>query len=219
MSYFEFHCHTAPYSKDAGAKLDSVIKRCEKRGVRGITITDHDEMEGAFQLKSMAPDWLDVIVGEEINTSAGEIIGIFLKEKIRPGLSPKETLAEIKRQGGISVIPHPFDRFRHKVLATSELEKNIHAIDAIEIFNARNLLMEDNQKAADFAKKHGKPVICASDAHFIGEYGRTVMEGIDHSSPETFMRTLNQENFRLRKSSILFHILTKYMKAINRMKK
>lgn len=219
MPYFEFHCHTSPYSKDAGATLENIIKRCKRRDIRGIAITDHDEIEGAFQLKSMAPNWLHVIIGEEINTSAGEIIGIFLKEKIQPGLSLEATLTQIKQQGGISIVPHPFDRFRKKVLEISELEKNIHSVDVIEIFNARNLLAADNQKAAAFAKNHGKPVICAGDAHFIGEYGRTVMAGIDHSTPETFMHTLNQENFRLRKSSIFFHVLTKCMKVTNRLKK
>lgn len=219
MSYFEFHCHTTPYSKDAGATLEGIIKKCEKRKVHSITITDHNEVEGAFRLKSIAPNWLDIIVGEEINTSDGEIIGIFLKEKIQPGLSPRETLLEIKNQGGISVVPHPFDRFRHNVLKTSELEKNIHSIDVIEIFNARNLLSADNKKAEEFAKKYNKPVIFASDAHFIGEYGRTIMDGIDSSAPETFMRTLNQASFKFHKASLCFHALTKYMKIVNRMKK
>lgn len=219
MSYFEFHCHTAPYSKDAGATLESIIKKCEKQKVSSITITDHNEIEGALKLKSIAPDWLTVIIGEEINTSDGEIIGIFLKEKIQPGLSPRETLLEIKNQGGISVVPHPFDRFRRNVLTISELEKNIHSIDIIEIFNARNLLSVDNQKAEDFTKKHKKPIIYGSDAHFVGEYGRTVMSGIDSSAPEKFMRTLNQANFKFHKAHLLFHIFTKYMKIVNRMKK
>lgn len=217
-SFFEFHCHTSPYSRDAGAKLDTIVRRCRERGVRGIAITDHDETEGAFRLRSMAPDWLDVVIGEEINTSAGEIIGIFLKEKIPPGLSPEETLARIRRQGGISVVPHPFDRFRHKVLDPLELERNIDGIDAIEIFNARNLLEADNIKASDFARRFDKPVICASDAHFIGEYGRTVMEAIDWKSPASFMQSLDRVNFRMKKSSVFFHALTKYAKLRNRPK-
>ncbi len=218
-SFFEFHCHTTPYSKDAGAKLDDIIKRCERRNIRSIAITDHDEIEGALRLKSIAPPWLNVVLGEEINTSAGEIIGIFLKKKIPPGLSPEETLAEIKKQGGISVVPHPFDRFRSKVLKASEIKKNVHAIDIIETFNARNLLEADNKKAEEFAEIYEKPCICGGDAHFIGEYGRTVIANIDCSGPETFLRSLHRENFKLRKSSLTFHLLTKYMKIVSSFQK
>lgn len=216
MSYFEFHCHTAPYSKDAGASLENVIQRCITQQVSGIAITDHNEIAGALRLRSMAPSGLTVIIGEEINTSAGEVIGLFIQEKIPAGLTPQATLEAIKRQGGITIVPHPFDRLRKRVLATAELEKNLHLIDAIEVFNARNVFQSDNQKASQFVERYGKTPICASDAHFAGEYGKTLMSGIDFTSATNFLQSLDRKNFQEKSSSLIYHLLTKCKKFQNK---
>jgi predicted metal-dependent phosphoesterase TrpH len=209
--FFEFHCHSN-FSSDANVSLDAIIEKYKRKGISGIALTDHDIITGAFALKAIAPDWLTVIVGEEINTSAGEIIGLFLKEVIRPGLSLQETIFEIKKQGGLVMLPHPFDRLRKKRLIYSEIEKNIDNIDIIEVFNARNVFESDNRKAVQFAKKWNKTTICGSDAHFLSEYGKTVAEIDDYIEPQNFLQSLKNANFKIHRASLFFHLATKYVK-------
>jgi hypothetical protein len=212
---FEFHCHSN-YSKDSGIKIEDIIKACEKSGVTGLALTDHNEISGALELKRIAPAWLKVIVGEEIETSEGEIIGIFLKEKINPGMSPNETFSEIRKQGGLIVIPHPFDRLRSKKMPNREIEKYINNFDAIETFNARNVFEGDNKKAREFAENNHKPQICGSDAHFFGEYGKTFMKNIDCQGSQEFLESLKKAEFVEKKASLFFHLMTKYKKITNK---
>src|SRR5690606_3298386 len=91
-----------------------------------VGITDHNEIKGAQEFKKFLEKFgIKVIVGEEIFSSKGEIIGLFLSEKIEPGMSPRDTMLEIKKQGGLVYIPHPYDEKRYKtVLAEEEIEKN-----------------------------------------------------------------------------------------------
>lgn len=217
MGYFEFHCHSR-YSPDAGASLDQIVARAKIHEVTGIALTDHDTIDGALLLKKSAPDWLTVVIGEEINTTAGEIIGLFLKEWIAPGQTPEATIAAIKRQGGLVIAPHPCDRLRKKRITATALEKHIHDFDAIENFNARNVFSADNSKAEALIERFGKTAIAASDAHFQGEYGHTIMRNVDPSSPQAFLQSLKYENFQMRKAPLLYHGLTKYMKMLNRLK-
>lgn len=212
-NFFEFHCHTS-YSSDGGAKIEDIIEVCRKKGISGIAIIDHNRIDGVLALKKIAPDWLTVIVGEEIKTVRGEIIGIFLNEKISPGLSIKETVLEIKKQGGLVILPHPFDRLRSKKIPLEEIKKNIDQFDIIETFNARNIFKSDNKKAQDFAKIKNKIPICGSDAHFIGEYGKTLIRNLDYSNPREFLKSLQKTTFIEHKAPLFYHLVTK-LKKIN----
>lgn len=208
---FEFHCHSN-YSKDGGASIENIIGICKKSGVTGIALTDHNEISGALELKKIAPEWLNVIAGEEIETSEGEIIGIFLNEKIMHGMPLEKTISEIKKQGGLTVLPHPFDRLRSKKIPDDNVENYADYFDIIEIFNARNIFKSDNKKARDLARTKNKISICGSDAHFIGEYGRTLVKNINSKCPREFLESLRKADFIERKTSILFHFMTKYKK-------
>lgn len=213
-NFFEFHCHTS-YSEDGGAKIKNLIEICRKSGVSGIAITDHDKIDGALALKKMAPQNLNIVIGEEINTIQGEIIGLYLDEKINSELSLKKTIQKIKEQGGLVIIPHPFDRLRSKRLPLEEIKNNLAEIDIIETFNARCVFSEDNEKAEEFAKKNNKLAISGSDAHFIGEYGKTLIKNINCQDPQNFLESLKKASFQTHKASIFFHFLTKFKKLTN----
>ncbi|MBC7261726.1 MAG: PHP domain-containing protein, partial [Chloroflexi bacterium] len=108
----DLHIHTC-YSPDSLTSLEAVIAAALERGLGALAITDHNAIEGALALQRMAP--FPVIVGEEILTAEGDIIGLFLQELIPPKLTPAQTIARIREQGGVVYIPHPFD-FRRSAL-------------------------------------------------------------------------------------------------------
>ena len=166
----DLHCHTEA-SHDCVTPLDVIPARLIARGTHVQAITDHDEIWGAQKLKQMVAEneqWtgkLTIIVGEEISTSEGEIIGLFLKEKIPPGLSPEDTVKAIKEQGGLVDIPHGFDPLKRHRLRPTARERIADQIDIIEVFNARISNVKWNEAARQWAADHTKLMATGSDAH------------------------------------------------------
>ncbi len=173
MPRTDLHIHTH-HSPDSNASAASIVHRCLKRGLDFIAITDHNTIEGVEEVQRIAP--FTVIVGEEIKSAGGDIIGLFLQEEISPLLSPIETAEAIKAQGGLVMVPHPFDRLRSSALGQSHMEEILSLVDIIESFNAHNLFDWDNQKARNFASQHGLPEAVVSDAHSPLELGHTYLE-------------------------------------------
>ncbi len=168
----DFHIHTY-WSRDSMSSPRDVLKMAYKKGLRVIAITDHNEIGGALETAKEARLLgidIEVIIGEEIKTSRGDIIGLFLTEKIRKGLSPEETIDLIKEQGGIVVVPHPFDRKGRGALGEYTV-KIAHRIDFIEVENGRTPSY-NNKKAKIFSERHGIPGIGGSDAHWFREVGK-----------------------------------------------
>jgi predicted metal-dependent phosphoesterase TrpH len=186
----DLHVHTR-YSEDSISPPEKIVEHCLKVGIDCLAITDHNEISGAFEIKRIAP--FKVILGEEILTSQGEIIGYFLTEKIPPHLSPEETVARIKAQGGLACIPHPYDRFRSGAkLRNHALDKILPEIDLIEVFNSRTMLLRDSARALEFAQKHALPGTAGSDAHIVQEVGSTYMEIPEFNDAEQFRQALRQ---------------------------
>jgi hypothetical protein len=131
-----------------------------------------------------------LITGEEILTPEGEIIGLFLKETITPGLSPEETIRLIHAQGGLACIPHPFDHFRSSAMQLKTLERIAPLIDIIEAANARTLPMQDLSRPQEFARQYNKPMGAGSDSHSPEEIGRAFVELRDFSGPDDFLKAL-----------------------------
>lgn len=158
----DLHIHSK-YSFDSIMDPKKIIKVAKKRGLNGVAITDHNTIKGGLEAKKINedPDFL-VIVGSEISTEAGDITGLFLKEEIRSRNS-REVIEEIKKQGGIVVLPHPYRGHKLNV----EL---INKVDLIEGFNARSSKVE-NEKSGNLAEKYDKPAVAGSDAHFASEIG------------------------------------------------
>lgn len=138
-------------------------------GLDGLAVTDHNTMEAVERAKWVAEDGFLVIPAMEIDTTEGQIIGLFLSDPIDPWQSPGATIDAIHRQGGIALTPHPFDSLREG-LAT--IHDHADELDAIETINSRCLLDQYNQRAAEFAAEHDLPATGGSDAHFATEVGQ-----------------------------------------------
>ncbi|HEX5506865.1 MAG TPA: PHP domain-containing protein, partial [Thermomicrobiales bacterium] len=136
MMKLDLHMHTH-HSRDCTIPTAEVIRLCRRRGLDGIAVTDHNTLAGGLEAVALAPAGFTVIPGEEVKSSEGEIIGLFLREEIPAGLSPEETAARIRAQDGIVVVPHPFDPIRTSPLKTPALERLVAAglVDAIEVLN------------------------------------------------------------------------------------
>jgi len=158
----DLHCHSY-YSPDAISSPEDLIKTALEKGLDGVAITDHDTTAG-WQEAIKAAQKLNafLILGEEIRTKQGDILGLFLKKEVKgKGDDPLQVIKKIKNQGGIVVIPHPFhflEKFKGNLTEYKDL------IDGIEVFNSRALFGND-KKALDFAKKHNLAKIASSDAH------------------------------------------------------
>ena len=171
LAFADFHCHTR-YSRDSRLTEDRFIGLALERGLTHVAVTDHDTVEGAIAVRDRArelgvADRLTVILGEEVSSADGEIIGLFIESTIPPGLSAEETADAIHAQGGLVSVPHPFDPFRRSHIRPEPLEHLAASrrIDAMEVFNSRVTLPRHNQQAAEFAARYGIPGVACSDSH------------------------------------------------------
>jgi predicted metal-dependent phosphoesterase TrpH len=161
MYKIDLHTHSI-ISYDGGIVPQEYERLLQTKVLDVIAITDHNEISLAQRLhKSLGGQ---IIVGEEIGTKDGEIIGLFLQEKVSPGGSVLETIGEIAQQGGIVYVPHPFEVFR-KGLKQEHVEKAADKIDIIEVFNGRGRWRNKNALAEAFAQKHALARAASSDSH------------------------------------------------------
>lgn len=187
----DLHMHTH-HSKDCVIPTAQVLHICKARGMGGVAITDHDTLAGGLEAVKIAPPGLLVIPGEEIKSSEGEIIGLFLFEEIPPGLTPEETATRIRDQGGVVIVPHPFDPLRRSPLRTPALERLVAAglVDAIEVLNARMALKSHNLRGAEFAARHNLPGTAGSDGHSRPEYAHAYIEIEPFANRDEFVANL-----------------------------
>jgi len=179
----DLHIHTL-YSSDCLTSLDKIIKVCRQKKIEALAVCDHHTLEGAYQLKKIAPPWLKIIVGEEITTPAGEMLAFFIKKCIPKNLSPQEVISQVKKQGGLIGLPHPFDRIRRSKsigFKKETLRFLINQLDFIEVFNSRTQFQKDNHLAYLTAEKHHLVQTVGSDSHSAGEIGRALLEINDFS--------------------------------------
>ncbi|MBE0480571.1 MAG: PHP domain-containing protein [Dehalococcoidia bacterium] len=199
----DLHVHTC-YSKDSTSRPDEIVAHCLSSGINCLAITDHDTIAGALEMERRAP--LKIIVGEEILTTRGELIGLFLHEHVPGHLSPEDTVKRIKAQGGLVLVPHPFDRFRpHSRLQRRALDRIASDLDLVEIFNARTMLLQDSNRASRFASSLGLPGTAGSDAHVVREIGRTFMELADFNGAENFKHALTGCRISMARTSPVVH--------------
>ncbi len=202
----DFHMHT-DYSPDSIMSPQSMVDRCVKVGLNCIAVTDHNTVQGALEVQRIAP--FRVIIGEEINSTDGEITGLFLSEGIPRDLTPLETAQRIKEQGGLVSIPHPFDSLRRSVITSSALEAIIPYADIVEVFNSRNSWDSANQRAHELAVEHGLLTSGVSDSHTTWELGRTYVEMPDFDgTPEGFKEALAQGTIVAKKTNPLIHVVS-----------
>lgn len=205
----DLHIHTC-YSPDSRTPLEKIIDQCLNKGINCIAVSDHNTIEGALKLKKMAP--FTIIVAEEIMTSSGELMGMFLTREIPRGLSAEETIMIIKSQGGLVNIPHPFGRwpmYDSKKLISPEI---ISQVDLIEAFNSRAPFSFSSSKALQLALKYSLPISAGSDAHTPGEIGKAYVEMPEFSNAPDFLLSLSQGRIIGHKSSPLIHFASTWAK-------
>ncbi len=206
----ELHVHTK-YSYDSCTLLHEIIEACKKKKIDVLAIADHNEIRGAFRLQKIAP--FQVIVGQEILTREGEIVGLFLKESISSGYSMDETIKRIKKQGGLSYLPHPFDMTTRKTSISSDfLGQIVEKVDIIEVYNGRTIFSSDNKKALSLAKDKNKLMGVGSDAHTKYELGRNYLLMQEFETPGQFLDSLRKAKLVKRPVMSWVFLITKWQR-------
>ena len=209
--HVDLHMHT-DHSPDCATPVDTLLDTAKKVGLDAIAITDHNEVSGALEARERA-DGIKVIVAEEVKTAdQGEVIGLFIEEKIPRGLTLQETIAEIRRQGGLVYVPHPFDRM-HAVPDYEHMLAVVSDIDAIEVFNPRVAFSAFNEEAARFAAKYRVVAGAGSDSHVAQGLGSVKIRMHDFDGPEEFLESLRDADIVRKKQSLLYVQALKFIQT------
>jgi len=169
----ELHTHSS-LSHDGRDPIELLLEQARAVGLDALAVTDHDELEASLRAAELAPDYgLVGIPGMEVTCEAGHVLALGITEAIPPGLSFATTLDRIREQGGLAVVPHPFQESRHGVL--DKISKaELATADAIEVYNSRLVTGHSNRQAERFARRRGLPMTAGSDAHIAEMVGQAV---------------------------------------------
>jgi len=209
----DLHMHT-DHSMDCATPVEVLLATARDQGLGAIAVTDHNEVSGALEAQAKAARFgVKVIVGEEVKTaSQGEVIGLFLQERIPRGLTLQETVAEIKRQGGLVYVPHPFDRM-HAVPDYEHLLGIIDDVDAIEVYNPRVAIGSFNEEAQRFAAKYRIVAGAGSDSHVAAGLGSVRIRMRDFDGPEEFLESLRHAAILTKPGTLLYVQALKFLET------
>lgn len=211
----DLHTHSS-VSPDGGISLSQYRKTLETGLLDYIAITDHNRIDFATHAKEQLGD--RIIVGEEIMTDSGEIVGLFLNKPIRPGLSPEATIAAINAQNGLVYIPHPFETLR-KGLHPATLESIQNEVDIIEVCNGRAFLQNSYQQALIWAKINKVAIAASSDAHGPKGLGRTHTILSETPNRDNLVALLAKGSLRTRWPTVRGLLYPKYHKIRKKLTK
>jgi predicted metal-dependent phosphoesterase TrpH len=215
----DLHMHT-DHSGDCATPVEVLLQTARDRGLGAIAITDHNEVSGALEAREIAKgmDDLKVIVGEEVYTAGqGEVIGLFLKEKIPKGLTMDETIAAIREQGGLVYVPHPFDRF-HSVPDYEHLLDIVEEVDLLEVFNPRVALTAFNEEAVRFAGKYRIIPAAGSDSHVAQGLGSVRQRIHDFDGPAEFLEAMRDADITRKHKNLVYVQTLKFLQTTGRPK-
>ena len=187
------HIHTN-YSFDSNTTPDELLETARQRGVHCLAITDHDEIDGALEARELGG--VQIIVGEEISSADGHIIGLFLRERIPPGLPVEETAERIRAQGGLVLVPHPFAALCRDSLHADALERLLPWVDAVEVHNAQNPLPWENLRALRLARRHGLTQYVGDDTHIRGYLAACYQRLPEFDGPAGFLTALRNADLQ-----------------------
>jgi len=221
-SFVDLHAHSSA-SFDSLADPPRLVQRARQLGLTHLAITDHERIDGARRAMALGGEGLQVIVGEEICSRDGDLIGLFLEEPVPPGLDAAQTAQAIRDQGGIVGLPHPFDSFRSSGGSRADREEGRLAelaaiVDYVETHNAR-AYRDANPRAAAFAAHHGLPGVASSDAHSVMELGvaSTVLPG-PFSDAQGLLALLPEAQLMPGRASYYVRLWTPMAKAVQRLR-
>jgi len=215
----DLHMHT-DHSGDCATPVDVLLQTARDRDLGAIAITDHNEVSGALEARRIAEqmDDIKVIVAEEVKTAEqGEVIGLFLEEKIPKGLTMAETIAEIRAQGGLVYVPHPFDRF-HSVPDYEHLLDIVEEIDLLEVFNPRVALTAFNEEAVRFARKYRIVPAAGSDSHVAQGLGSVRQRIHDFDGPAEFLEAMRDADITRKHKNLVYVQTLKFLQTTGRRK-
>ncbi|HEX5396272.1 MAG TPA: PHP domain-containing protein [Candidatus Limnocylindria bacterium] len=214
--FADFHIHTR-FSRDSILSEEKFIRVALERGLTHVAVTNHNNVEGAVAVRDKVAelgvaDRLTVILGEEVSTADGEVVGLFLERTIPRGLSADATADAIHAQGGLVSIPHPFDPFRASHIREEPLNRLAQAgkIDAVEVYNSRVTFQRHNQQAAEFALRHSIPGIAASDSHSSFEIAMSFNSLPPFGSAAELKQILPVNDWHGSRSTVLIHLTTRW---------
>ena len=197
MIRVDLHVHSSA-SPDCNIEPERVAARCRRLGLAPVFLTDHNTIAGAAQLRAGSER---VVAGEEVMTTEGELIGLFLERPVPSGLTPIETALEIKAQGGLVYLEHPYDSFRRH-LSESSIESLADLIDIVEVFNGRSE-ERDNRRAEDLCVILDAAPGAGSDAHSLREIGSGHVEMEDFEGAQDFLAKLRGAKIVKRRRKLL----------------
>ncbi len=215
----DLHMHT-DHSPDCATPVEVLLETARDRGLGAIAITDHNEVSGALEARRIAEgmDDIKVIVAEEVKTAEqGEVIGLFLEEKIPKGMTMAETIAAIRAQGGLVYVPHPFDRF-HSVPDYEHLLEMVEEIDVLEVFNPRVALTAFNEEAERFARKYRIVPGAGSDSHVAQGLGSVRVRIRDFDGPEEFLEAMRDADITRKHKNLVYVQTLKLLQTAGRPK-
>ena len=209
----DLHMHT-DHSPDCATPVEVLLATARAQGMDAIAVTDHNEISGALDTAAKAEEFgVKVIIGEEVKTAhQGEVIGLFLDERIPRGLTLEETVARIRAQGGLVYVPHPFDRM-HAVPDYEHLLAILDDVDAIEVYDPRVAIGAFNEEAARFAAEYRILAGAGSDAHVAQGLGSVRVRMPDFDGPEEFLAALAEAEIITRPSSLLYVQALKFLQT------
>jgi predicted metal-dependent phosphoesterase TrpH len=215
----DLHMHT-DHSPDCATPVEVLLETARDRGLGAIAITDHNEVSGALEARRIAEgmDDIKVIVAEEVKTAEqGEVIGLFLEEKIPKGMTMAETIAAIRAQGGLVYVPHPFDRF-HSVPDYEHLLDMVEEIDVLEVFNPRVAVTAFNEEAERFARKYRIVPGAGSDSHVAQGLGSVRVRIHDFDGPEEFLEAMRDADITRKHKNLVYVQTLKLLQTAGRPK-
>jgi predicted metal-dependent phosphoesterase TrpH/glycosyltransferase involved in cell wall biosynthesis len=211
--HVDLHMHT-DHSSDCATPVETLLATARDAGLGAIAITDHNEVSGAFAAAEAADEFgVKVIVAEEVKTAEqGEVIGLFLKQKIERGMTMAETTAEIHRQGGLVYVPHPFDRL-HSVPDYEHLLEMVEEIDILEVFNPRVALTAFNEEAERFAAKYRIVPGAGSDSHVAQGLGSVMIRVHDFDGAEEFLEAMRDADIVRKHKNLVYVQALKWLQT------
>lgn len=215
MFKIDLHTHSTS-SHDGGISAKQYQEALSNGTLDAIAITDHNTIEFAQVLHRQLGD--RIIVGEEVMTDHGEIIGLFLKERVPAGLSPEDTVRHIKDQGGLVYIPHPFETIRSG-MGPAALDKIVDYIDIVEVCNGRAFLQNRSSQAVVWARLNHLQSAASSDAHGSKGLGKTYSDVADIPTRETLLSLLDRAVLRTERPSAQSLLYPKYHKLRKKLRR